>query len=218
MTEPTCIIPEALLLILKRKKGCSHIYNVLVKSKVRECNSLIKWKQCVEIEDKTWYSYCMIPVQSTMDISMRWFQYKILNRILYMKNSLLRFNLVTDKICTFCNNSEETIMHIFCNCPFVNMIWSKFEEWVFNKANIKIKLTNQNKLFGLIGSQNKALNCILIILRKEVFTAKCKNQVPSFEKIFSSVKNYYDMEKYIARTSLKENLFKKKWLHLKKCF
>ena len=130
----------------------------------------------------------------------------------------MRFNLVTDKTCTFCNNSEETIMHIFCYCPFVNTVWSKLEQWVLNKANIKIKLTNQNKLFGLIGNQNKAFNCILIIVRKEIFTAKCSNQLPLFEKICSAIKKYYEMEKYIARTNLKENLFEKKWVLLQKCF
>ena len=49
----------------------------------------------------TWGSYCQISFKSTIDINMRWFQIKILNRILYMKDSLLRFGVVADKKCTF---------------------------------------------------------------------------------------------------------------------
>lgn len=218
LMEPTCIIPEALLLILKKKKGCSHIYQSFLKHNVKECNSLTKWKQGLELENEAWYSYCLIPFKSTIDINMRWFQFKILNRILYMKDSLLKFQLVVDKQCTFCKNSEETIIHIFCYCPYSNVIWSKLEEWLFSKINIKVKLTNQNKLFGFKGCHNNAFNCILIIVRKEIFSAKCKNQIPLFEKVMSGVKSYYDMERYVAKISLKEKNFVTKWFLFTKCF
>ena len=76
------IIPEALLLILKTETGCSHIYQTFLKHKVKKCKSLTKWKNNLDIENDRWGSYCLIPFQSTLDTNMRWFQIKILNRIL----------------------------------------------------------------------------------------------------------------------------------------
>ena len=135
-----------------------------------------------------------------------------------MKDSLLRFGVVADKKCTFCNNSDETIIHVFCFCNYSNEVWSKLEFWIFRNTGERIKLTNQNKLFGFCGSNNNALNCVLMVVRQEIFSAKLRNQLPSFDIILSAVKRYYEMEKYIYQTNLRENKLKKKWFHFRKCF
>ena len=215
--EPTCIIPEALLLIIKVEKGCAHIYRSLLKHNIKECKSLTKWKQEFDLDNIVWSSYYFLPFNSTVDVNMRWFQFKLLNRILYMKDALLRFKLVTDNLCTFCNNSVETIIHIFCYCIHTTEIWSKLEYWL-SRNNVLIKFRNQNKLFGFHGNNNSALNCIMIIVRKEIFAAKCKQCLPVFENIISAIKCYYNMEKYICKTNLKEQKFVKKWLLFAKCF
>ena len=211
------IIPEALNLIVKTKSGCSHIYRSFLKFKAKECKSLSKWKKFLDIQDEQWGSYCLIPFQS-IDTNMRWFQIKILNRILYMRDALFKFGVVTDKKCTFCNISEETIIHVFCYCPYSNIIWSKFEYWVLHNTGEKVILTNQNKLFGFCGFNNSALNCILMVIRQEIFKAKLQNQLPSFDRIISAVKCYYEMEKYIYQTNLKEKKLLKKWFLFRKCF
>ena len=210
LMEPTCIIPEALLLILKVKKGCAHIYNSLLKHKFKECKSLTKWKQQFDFDNTIWSFYYQIPFYSIEDVNLRWFQFKIVNRIIYMKDALLRFKLVTDNLCTFCKNNKETIMHIFCSCIHTNEIWSRLELW-FSRNNVQIKISNQNKLFGFYGKNNGALNCIMIIVRKEIFAAKCKHCLPVFDHIMSEIKSYYDMEKYIFKTNLKEKKFIKRW-------
>ena len=210
------IIPEAVHLVVKTNVGCSHIYQSLLKNKVKECKALTKWKSFLDFQDVLLGSYCQIPFQSTIDINMRWFQIKILNRILYMKDSLLRFGVVADKKCTFCSNNDETIIHVFCFCNYSNEVWSKLEFWIFRNTGERIKLTNQNKLFGFCGSNNNALNCVLMVVRQEIFSAKLRNQLPSFDIILSAVKRYYEMEKYIYQTNLRENKLKKKWFHFRK--
>ena len=39
-----------------------------------------------------------------------------------------------------------------------------------------------------------------------------------FDIILSAVKRYYEMEKYIYQTNLRENKLKKKWFHFRKYF
>ena len=216
-TDP--IIPEALHLVVKRQYGCSHIYQSLLTCKsVKECRALTKWKSVFDFQHENWGLYCLIPFQSTMDVSLRWFQVKILNRILYMKDALLRFGVVANKKCTFCNNNDETLLHVFCSCNCSNEIWLKFEYWIFRYTGKRITLTNQNKLFGFCGSSNIALNCILIVIRREIFLAKLRNQLPDFDVILSAVKRYYEMEKYIYQTNLRENKLKKKWFQFRNYF
>ena len=97
---------------------------------------------------------------------MKWFQIKFLNKILYMKDSLLKFGIVANMKCTFCIDNDETIIHIFCLCIHSNVIWSRIEAWIFQNTREVIILTYENKLFGFCGTNNNALNCIMMIVRK----------------------------------------------------
>ena len=48
---------------------------------------------------------------------------------------------------------------------------------------------------------NDALNCIMIIVRKEIFAAKCKHCLPVFDHIMSEIKSYYDINVYLYKKS-----------------
>ena len=60
-----------------------------------------------------WRSYCLLPFISTIDVNMRWFQYKLLHRILYMTDFLFKLKLTEDNYCTSCKNLEETVTMYF---------------------------------------------------------------------------------------------------------
>ena len=159
-----------------------------------------------------WRSYCLLPFISTVDVNMRWFQYKLLHRILYMKDFLFKLKLTEDNYCTFCKNEEETVTHVFCNCQFITRIWSRFERWIEDKTGEHIVLTDQHKLFGFKGSNNSALNCILIIIRQKIYSAKLRNILPSFSLIEVSIKDYYKKEHFIACiNNCKVTEFLNKW-------
>ena len=73
-------------------------------------------------------------------------------------------------------------------------------------------------MFGFSGSNNNALNCILMVVRQKKISAKLRNQLPSVDIILSAVKRYYEMEKCIYQTNLRESKLKKKWFHFRKYF
>ena len=41
------------------------------------------------------------------------FHYKILNNVLCLNKHFFHFGLVTSKLCSFCNQVDETVIHIF---------------------------------------------------------------------------------------------------------
>ena len=45
-----------------------------------------------------------------------WFQYKILNNVLYLNKMLSRFGKVKSPLCSFFKSFEETPVHLFSNC------------------------------------------------------------------------------------------------------
>ena len=113
-----------------------------------------------------------------------------------MKDFLFKLKLTEDNYCTFCKNEEETVTHVFCNWQFITRIWSRIERWIEDKTGEHIILNDQHKLFGFKGSNNSALNCILIIIRQEIYSAKLRNILPSFSLIELSIKDYYKERAY----------------------
>ena len=79
MSEP--FIPGTLILIFKGKKGCSHFYHSLLRKKSKElvCKIFFKCASMLVLDCTDWRSYCLFPFISTIDVNMRWFQYKLLH-------------------------------------------------------------------------------------------------------------------------------------------
>ena len=61
-----------------------------------------------------------MPRRVTIDTNLRMFQYKILNNVLYLNETLVKFKIVSSLLCSFCNSEDETpINH--------KIFWSKFQ-------------------------------------------------------------------------------------------
>ena len=58
----------------------------------------------------------MLPRQATIESSLRSFQYKILNNILYLNEKLFKFKTVDSPLCSLCKTENESTLHLFCEC------------------------------------------------------------------------------------------------------
>ena len=213
--------PDTISLVCKFNKGCSHIYTHLLNYKKRKkCKSLYKWKAHFDIDDRLWQTYCLHAFNCTMDVGLRWFQYKIVHRILFTNDLLFKLNLVHDRNCSFCNLQHETIVHFFCECHISLRIWDELRKWILRKTFNRINFSKENILFGFQGSQNKALNCIVFIAKKTLYSNKFQNRVPYFLQFRSAITDYYRNEEYIAilKGNHMYNSFRKKWFGLDKMF
>ena len=51
-------------------------------------------------------------------------------------------------------------------------VTATLENWIWTKTSEILKFSSENKIFGLVGKNNYALNCIMIIVRKTVYDCK----------------------------------------------
>ena len=63
----------------------------------------------------TWEDVYILPRIVTINTSLRVFQYKVLNNALYLNKHLYIFKLSDIKLCYFCNQEDETVIHLFGN-------------------------------------------------------------------------------------------------------
>ena len=76
------------------------------------------------------------------------FQYRLLNYILFTNAKLLKIGLLLTDQCTFCNVNEETLYHLFFECPHVQAFWECFVEWWTDVATENLLLTLKDVILG----------------------------------------------------------------------
>ena len=73
-----------------------------------------------------WKYIYILPRIVTSDPYTRYFQYKVLNYVLYLNEKLFIFGIYETSQCSFCNQNYKTIEHFFCHCFFAKALWNGF--------------------------------------------------------------------------------------------
>ena len=81
---------------------------------------------CIVLSD---FSYLLPFSNNSRNITstkLRWFQYRINHNILTTNKTAFKMKILHDPMCTFCNSDEETIRHLFWECPIVQNLYIQF--------------------------------------------------------------------------------------------
>ncbi len=209
---PRPFIPFHLSCILKDKKGCKSLYKYFSSPKVPKSKQYWERKLNLTFSDNEWKMNCLIPFKCTMDVKFRWFQYRITNRILTTNTFMYKIGQRGDDRCTFCDEEPETIEHLLVDCKKVKPIWSKFQNWCYEKLHIPIVLQKREILFGTdLKKENLALNLFIILIKFYIYRKRCQISFPFFTPLQKEMKNYCQLEKYILLKNLNFSLYQSKW-------
>jgi len=69
---------------------------------------------------------------------------KILHGILSTNSLLFKCKLKETQLCNFCNETKETILHLFWECNIVKSLWLEMAEILKNKCNVEIPISAQH--------------------------------------------------------------------------
>lgn len=95
------------------------MYNLLISKKITYPKSETKWMSELELTQKEWRKIYSLPFKCTKDSKLLWLQYQLLHRILPINYYLHRVGIVNSSLCYFCQQTPETIEHIFVDCYLV---------------------------------------------------------------------------------------------------
>ena len=205
--------------IVRDKKGCKSIYKLLIGKKDSVKTIATKWgKNSFNLLDHTKIpDFNKMIFRFTMDIRLKYFQYKVFNRIVFLNDVLFKLNITNTEFCTFCNTGKETVEHFFYFCTFSRNIWSKVEKWI-SSPMFTLNLTPQSILFGYKEKRNDALNCITVLVKQQLFYSRLNKTLPDFKKIQKVLRTYYLDECYVCDIIGKRKEFVLKWSMLKHLF
>ena len=110
------------------------------------------------------------------------FQFIFLHHIRYTDSKLFKMKLVNSPIRSFCQMSEETLLHLFCECKITREFWNNVCNW-FNRGKTSvIQLSSFDICFGYnITTPNFLLNQLILIAKVFIFECKTPEYMPSIK-------------------------------------
>jgi hypothetical protein len=134
-------ITPAVQSVISVLKGCKLFYH---KFNNTQTNTSIlsqgKWSRdlhsSLEVDD--WKHSYILPFQTSIETNLRYFQYRILHRILTTNRCLFIVKIADNDLCWFCSNASESIVHLCVHCEFVEDVWLELHAWLVKNCHIQL--------------------------------------------------------------------------------
>ena len=107
-----------------------------------------------------WKLIYLLPRILTKNTSLRAFQYKVLNNVLYLNHKLFQFRVSTTSLCSYCNQHDETEQHLFSTCSEFFSLWTEIKFYFVNDIKL-IALSPQIIIMAILDYTNTDDRCFI---------------------------------------------------------
>ena len=160
------------------------IYQKLIRAKsLTPRKSQLKWFQDCNYSDEedtfNWELAYLMAQRCTKSTKLIEFQFKLLHRRIPTNDFLLKIGRKENDNCTFCNNSSETLIHLFWSCHVTSSFWKSVTDWLQNALPLisKYNLLNKHYCTGLEAGTSfyqilVSIKLFLLLARFHIWQAK----------------------------------------------
>ena len=195
------------------KKGSKLYYHTLTSSNIPN-TAMPKWQHHFVL-NLNWPIIYLKPFVTTQEIKLRWFQYRILHRILTTNTFAYKLKLIDSEMCTFCNEKKESLEHLFWECNIVQNFWNNFINWLLKSCNHihNLELSLEFVIFGCKDNTktDNIFDLLLLLAKYFIYKCKVKNVQLNITHFKNEVKQRYMVEKHIHFSKNCLNKFFTKW-------
>jgi hypothetical protein len=99
-------------------------------------NGQKKWEEILTLglDEAKWREIFKLSFIVTQNTKLQWLQYRINQRILGTNTFLYKIKVKDNAFCTFCQEDEETIEHLFWNCETVQAFIDEIDSWLLSNG------------------------------------------------------------------------------------
>ena len=152
---------------------------------------------------------------TTGDVQLRWFQFRLLHRLLPTERYLYLRKLAQDPICNFCDSEEQTICHLFFDCSVSGKFWEELVTDFKAKCNhcSNLRISKEFILFGHTSTfhSDKVFNTVILLAKFFIYKCKLNNTLPNYKNYLTYLKNRYQLEYYLAKVNDRVEQFNSNW-------
>jgi len=110
---------------------------------------------------------------------VRFFQYKVLNCILFTNDLLFKIGYFPNPNCTFCNEALETIQHFLFNCAVSQTFWNDVIYNILSKLGSCGYLLLSDVIDGFLREEMGLENYVLLVGKIYLWDCKRNDNKPS---------------------------------------
>ena len=104
------------------------LYTKLIQPMFKPSTSQKTIEKLLNNYDVNWKQSYLILQKVIIDTSLRIFQYKILNNILYLNERLSKIDPTVSSLCSLCKKGPENVIHLFCECSITKSLWHSLQK------------------------------------------------------------------------------------------
>ena len=167
----------------------------------------------LEIDEWDWYESFVECKSWTVCTKLRSFYYQLRVNDIMTNSKLVKMKIKTDPSCEWCDETNQTIVHLFWDCPVVHTLWNKISEWLSSKLNNNLEIKKELVFLYDIeaGNFTTIINLIILRITRYVYVCHCINKLPNFNGAIMKIKELEMVEKCIAEKNNTLYKHNKKW-------
>jgi hypothetical protein len=205
-------IRKALKVIISNKKGSKIFYDIFCDDgKMPEICE--KWNR--KLDRNINWLVTFTKIKKIKEIKLKWFQIRIINRIIATNRTLQWMKVTNDDRCSFCKDETETIEHLFWGCDIVQGFWLQFMNVLQNKCvHLQdIHFCEELILLGHVRGfkSDDVFDTILLMGKYFIYTCKHTNTQPIVENFLRQLKYRFCIEKYLSNVNQTYDDFVQEW-------
>ena len=204
--------PKAWATLLKCNNSKT-VYNTLSINKA-DPTCIRRWETIFAGHNLNW-KRIFLNMYNIKDSHLRWFEIRIVHRIIPTQKLLHSMGLVISPICDFCEDEVETIMHLFWECPQSRSFWNYLSMWISGSCVhlAGLKLNVFSVLFLEIDALDPTLHLIIALAKYYIFNCKTNRCPPSLQAFKRIIVQRYHVEKNRNQmnSAHSENVFEGLW-------
>ena len=161
-----------------------------------------------------------LPFLCTTETKLRVFQFKFLHRWVATNDFLHKIGIKEVDSCSFCNDSTETLVHLFSYCNYTQTFWKNAFQWISQNLTVTNISFSPTLCLGFTDSiSNLVLHYFLLVARHYsfIYTCRLRKTLPILQVYIQRIMNSTEIEKRIALDNSNIAYFKKKWTSFKYC-
>ena len=165
-------------------------YQKLIQPLSKPPTSQLYFEKVLGFGKVEWEKVYMLPRIVTIGSSLRSFQYKIFNNMLYLNERLFKFNIVDSPSCSLCGDYNESIKHIFCTCTVTQRLWDQLRSWLYEVISFSI-LEPKTVILGLSSETTSnyiLINHIILLFRRFIFLKRKERKHIGFNGLKAFIK------------------------------
>lgn len=96
-------------------------------------------------------------------------------------------------MCSFCNNEDETLEHLFFQCPVSQSFWTDINNWILLKINDVPSFELHHIVYYMddLVLFSEVINIILLLGKYHIHCAKWRSCKPSFPGFINEFKMFF---------------------------